>query len=180
MNELQNAVIDTIKILTEENNKNLKFDYTKRGKIVSISPDKKKCKVMIDGEENDCEVRNGLIANIGDEVLVNILMNNYSAKVVDGKIGTLGSIDEGTVTTHNHDDLYYTKIQIDERVASSYTHNQNTPSDKWIITHNLGKFPSVMVTDSAGSVIVGKIVYISSNEINVIFNSAFSGQSYLN
>ena len=61
-----------------------------------------------------------------------------------------------------------------------YTHIQGTSSDTWEITHNLGKFPSVTVVDSAGTVVVGECDYINLNKVIVKFNAGFSGKAYLN
>lgn len=62
----------------------------------------------------------------------------------------------------------------------SYTHNQMVSSDRWIINHNLGKFPSVTVKDSADSLVVGEINYIDNNSIVLTFTVEFSGKAYLN
>lgn len=63
---------------------------------------------------------------------------------------------------------------------TSYIHNQLLSSDQWVIKHNLGRFPGVTVVDSAGSVVIGEVVYVSENEINIHFQGAFSGKAYLN
>jgi|TARA_R110002050_G_scaffold178045_1_gene311254 hypothetical protein len=63
---------------------------------------------------------------------------------------------------------------------STYTQCFETASDVWNITHNLGKYPSVTVVDSANTVVVGNIDYISSNAIKITFNAAFSGCAFLN
>lgn len=63
---------------------------------------------------------------------------------------------------------------------STYSYSQISPETTWTITHNLGKYPSVMVVDSGGNIVTGNINYISENEITVTFNSAFSGVAYLN
>ena len=55
-----------------------------------------------------------------------------------------------------------------------------TSSKEWVITHNLGHFPSVSVVDSAGTVVVGEINYIDQNTIIASFSGAFSGKAYLN
>lgn len=61
-----------------------------------------------------------------------------------------------------------------------YTHNQTIPSEIWNIVHNLNQFPGgVTVVDSAGTVVEGDVVYISGNEIQIAFGSAFSGKAYL-
>lgn len=57
---------------------------------------------------------------------------------------------------------------------------QKTASAEWLIVHDLDKYPSVTVVDSAGSVVVGDIEYISKNTIKVTFGAPFSGKAYLN
>jgi hypothetical protein len=61
-----------------------------------------------------------------------------------------------------------------------YTFNQNAAAATWVITHNLGRFPSVATVDSAGSIINGAITYDNENQITVVFTSATSGKAYLN
>ena len=61
-----------------------------------------------------------------------------------------------------------------------YTHNQNTADLIWVITHGLGKHPSVEVVDSAGSVVIGDIEHIDLNTIKLTFTAAFSGKAFLN
>lgn len=65
----------------------------------------------------------------------------------------------------------------------TYIHEQDTPSDTWQITHNLGKMPSVTVIDSGGSVCIGAVTYDSSdpmNKLTVEFTCSFSGKAILN
>ena len=61
-----------------------------------------------------------------------------------------------------------------------YTFTQSAAASTWTITHNLGRFPSVSVVDSAGSIINGAITYTNENVITVVFTSATSGKAYLN
>jgi hypothetical protein len=63
--------------------------------------------------------------------------------------------------------------------SGDYTHNQAVPATTWTITHGLGRYPSVTVVDSAGSVVEGDVQYVSSNQITCTFASAFSGKAYL-
>jgi hypothetical protein len=63
---------------------------------------------------------------------------------------------------------------------SNYVHNQSQPLDTWSITHNLNKYPSVTVIDSAGSKVEGTVTYISNEEIKIEFSSPFSGKVILN
>ena len=75
-----------------------------------------------------------------------------------------------------------------ERISwsnATYIHTQSTTSNTWTITHNLNRFPSVTVIDSADTVVQGTIVYNSANQLTVTFFSgtdalAFQGKAYLN
>jgi hypothetical protein len=67
----------------------------------------------------------------------------------------------------------------------TYTHNQTSTSNTWVVTHNLNRFPSVTVVDSAGSIVVGTVVYNSNKQLTITFFSsgsalAFQGKAYLN
>lgn len=59
-------------------------------------------------------------------------------------------------------------------------YTQSTPSDVWEITHNLDKYPSVSVVDSAKSTVYGNIDYINANELTITFSAPFSGQAFMN
>lgn len=62
-----------------------------------------------------------------------------------------------------------------------FTFNQGEPSNKWVIKHNLGKFPNVLVFNSAKEQVEGEVEQISLNELIVNFPSGgFSGVAYLN
>jgi hypothetical protein len=61
----------------------------------------------------------------------------------------------------------------------AYTHLQNAVSLSWVITHNLGFYPNVVVTDSAGTVVEGDLSYASVNELTVTLTHAISGYAYL-
>lgn len=63
--------------------------------------------------------------------------------------------------------------------SGSYEHVQDTPASMWDIIHNLGFHPNVTVVDSAGSEVEGDVKYPSSNEVQIEFASAFSGQAFL-
>ncbi len=58
--------------------------------------------------------------------------------------------------------------------------DQGLPSAIWTITHNLEKFPSVSVVDTAGTIIMGEVSYDSINQLTINFSSATSGKAYLN
>ena len=61
----------------------------------------------------------------------------------------------------------------------SYAHTQNAVSYNWVITHNLGYYPNVVVTDSAGTIVEVDISYPSTNEVTITLSQALSGYAYL-
>jgi hypothetical protein len=63
--------------------------------------------------------------------------------------------------------------------ASRHVHIQGSPSASWLITHGLGGKPSVTVVDSAETVVIGEVTYISSTQVRIDFSSPFSGSAYL-
>lgn len=69
---------------------------------------------------------------------------------------------------------------IDSFEDKHYEHNQTSASALWNISHNLGKYPSVMVVDSGNSVVVGEVEYVTDNTLRIQFNASFSGKAYLN
>ena len=64
--------------------------------------------------------------------------------------------------------------------GASYVHTQAVPDADWSIAHNLGRYPSVTVVDSASTVVFGNVEYISVNLVIVHFNGAFGGAAFLN
>lgn len=64
--------------------------------------------------------------------------------------------------------------------TGTYIHTQDVPLAVWVITHNLGSFPSVTVVDNLNQVVVGDITYNSSNTLTITFTTAFAGYAYLN
>lgn len=72
--------------------------------------------------------------------------------------------------------------QIIQTVTSSanYTHNQSQPLNIWYVQHNLDKYPSVSIIDSAGSMVVGDISYIDTNSLSITLAVGMSGKASLN
>jgi hypothetical protein len=62
----------------------------------------------------------------------------------------------------------------------TYKHTQGSSSASWVVTHNLDKYPSVTVVDSAGTVVIGIVDYNSLNRATITFKAAFSGKAYFN
>lgn len=62
----------------------------------------------------------------------------------------------------------------------TFIYEQGIASDVWVITHNLNKYPSITLVDSAGAVFKAKEEYNSANQITVYLNGATTGKAYLN
>lgn len=67
-----------------------------------------------------------------------------------------------------------------ELYASTFIYEQGTASDTWVIVHNLDKYPSVTIVDSAGNVFTPAVHYDSKNQVTVTMNGATTGKAYLN
>lgn len=96
------------------------------------------------------------------------------ADVVQG--GTAGNLVELNAQG-NIVDSGYTVAAIADK---NYVHEQGSAATVWTVTHNLGKYPSVAVVDSAETVIIGQIEYLSSNQVRLTFSAGFAGKAYFN
>lgn len=78
--------------------------------------------------------------------------------------------------------LQYYSIQIDivEGFDSHYEFVQGVPATTWDITHNLGKFPSISVVDTADTTVIGSYEYITKDRVILNFSDAFAGKAFLN
>jgi hypothetical protein len=79
---------------------------------------------------------------------------------------------------------YLGKVKLDELESgiadARYIHEQIVPASTWAIQHNLGKYPSVTIVDSAGNVQIGDVEYVDTNNLTVSFTGSFGGRAYLN
>lgn len=61
----------------------------------------------------------------------------------------------------------------------NFTHVQGSASATWTVTHNLNKFPSVVV--KVGTAIVqAEVNHINQNSLTISFNGSNSGIAYMN
>jgi len=65
-------------------------------------------------------------------------------------------------------------------IQSTFVFEQGETSDVWRINHNLGKYPSVTLVDSANTQFVAQVEYIDENNCVVYMNGATKGKAYLN
>ena len=67
-----------------------------------------------------------------------------------------------------------------ESVDKTFIYTQSSASSVWNITHNLNKYPSVSVVDTANTVVYGDVNYVNANELTITFTNTFSGKAFLN
>jgi hypothetical protein len=92
-----------------------------------------------------------------------------------------------TVTLHKNlvgADLHINKLHASTHQSGGtdpleYAHTQTLSLATWTITHNLGKYPGVMIVDTGGNVVIGEVRYVSLNQLVITFSAAFSGKAYL-
>lgn len=90
--------------------------------------------------------------------------------------GLVGSFDFSQPSVIIDLDIAYIK----EQVRDYYLHNQQTASASWVVIHNMNKYPSVSIVDTANDIIMGEIKYNSLNQLTITFTADISGKAYLN
>jgi hypothetical protein len=63
---------------------------------------------------------------------------------------------------------------------ANFVYTQTSPSAVWTINHNLNKYPSVTIVDSADNMVIGEVFYNSLNQVTLTFAGAFSGKAFIN
>ena len=69
---------------------------------------------------------------------------------------------------------------IKSQTRDYYVHDQQASSSTWTVNHNLGKFASVNVVDTANSEIIGEVTYNNTNQLTITFSAPISGKAYIN
>lgn len=67
-----------------------------------------------------------------------------------------------------------------ETPIDNFFFNQSVASDTWIINHDLNKYPSVTVLDSANTEVEGEVIYNGLNQVIIKFAGEFKGSATLN
>ena len=86
-------------------------------------------------------------------------------------------------SVRNTDEATNEKLVTERAVANAvdtFVFDQAEVSDVWVVTHNLGRFPSVTVIDSAGTQFLTQVEYNSKNQLTIYMNNATTGKAYLN
>jgi hypothetical protein len=97
--------------------------------------------------------------------------------------GNIYNMELEFVTGNNNiQALQYYSIQIDivEGFDSHYEFVQGVPATTWDITHNLDKFPSISVVDTADTTVIGSYDYVTKDRVILSFSEPFAGRAFLN
>lgn len=131
--------------------------------------------MVYDIDENNLYIWDGTAwgqVNISPQDIINW---NYAYDKTVQSISISGPGDVKTVTLTRQD-----STTISDTVTLSYVHDQQTASATWNVTHNLNKYPSVSIVDTAGDEVIGEVHFNNANSITITFTAAFSGKAFIN
>lgn len=131
-----------------------------------------------------------IVIEAGTEIDMDTEMSDYSVNPVQNKV-IKAYVDLhpqyeaiGEAATPDVTSDYATKEWVSQQgyitECKSYTHTQNEAAATWYVDHQMGKYPSVTVVDSAGTMVFGDVTYNNENQVTITFTAAFSGKAYLN
>lgn len=147
-------------------------------------------KVDIDSNNEGPFIEQGSITASGLTVGVRYYVANLSGQITTVELNSpnlvryIGTASKDTRLEFNPMDLNYNKSlqeQIDAiETDKTFLYTQSSPSNNWVINHNMNKNPSVTIIDSSGSQVIGDVYYTSINIVTITFSAAFSGYATLN
>ena len=75
--------------------------------------------------------------------------------------------------------MIVTDVTNERPIAFEFIHIQPTPSNSWVIDHNMDCHPRVTVIDSGNSQVEGDVTYNTLNKVTIDFGASFSGRAIL-
>ena len=85
-----------------------------------------------------------------------------------------------TVVTEKGNSVTVTGVIGGVSLDANFVYVQSSPSATWVVNHNLNKYCSVTVVDSADNTVYGEVLYNSLNQVTLTFSGAFSGEAFFN
>ena len=122
------------------------------------------------GEQNE-------ISTFGQYDVVSYTVNANDATYYDLVVNYKGG--NGVLTIDKYYDIMNFVLAADAE-DKTFVFTQGAPAVQWTVQHNLNKFPSITVIDTADTVVTGEYVYIDSNNVTLNFSAGFAGKAYLN
>lgn len=88
----------------------------------------------------------------------------------------------GNSSLENESNYLISLFQYDYLSGSdkSFEFTQASPAVSWTVNHDLNKFPSVTIVDSAGTQVIGDVQHVDNDNLTITFINQFSGKAYLN
>lgn len=71
-------------------------------------------------------------------------------------------------------------VEVSSSGDLNYVHTQPSAASQWNVSHNLGKRPSVVITNSSEQVVDAEVTYIDDNTVQIAFNTPFIGIAIFN
>jgi hypothetical protein len=63
---------------------------------------------------------------------------------------------------------------------NNFVFDQQVASAVWVVVHNMGKFPSVSIVDTANDQVEAEVKYNSNNQLTITFTAPIAGKAYIN
>ena len=97
--------------------------------------------------------------------------------------GNIFDINKGyTGGSESYDEGYNDGYQVGyhDGVISNltYVHEQSEASDSWLVPHNLDRYPSVTVVDTADTEVITAVTYLDKNTVLITMNAPFKGKAF--
>ena len=105
---------------------------------------------------------------------------NITSYTVKGTVYTLVLANIGGNGNLDLDKFYDFAVFTLSSPDKTFEFTQGVPALVWTIQHNLNKFPSVSVVDTANTVVNSQVDYIDENNITINNTAQFAGKAYLN
>jgi hypothetical protein len=117
------------------------------------------------------------ISTFGQYDVISYTVNAGDANYYDLVVNYKGG--NGVLTIDKYYDIMNFVLSADAE-DKTFVFTQGVPAVQWTVQHNLNKFPSITVIDTADTVVTGEYVYIDSNNVTLNFSAGFAGKAYLN
>jgi hypothetical protein len=124
---------------------------------------------------------------IVEETQSTIVQVNEPTSVISPVNGVtaLDQLADVSIPTPNNGDalIFENGVWVSRAFAAtdiSFEFIQASAAAIWSINHNLNKYPSVTIVDSAGDEVEGNVNHVSKTQLTITFSAAFSGKAFLN
>jgi len=95
----------------------------------------------------------------------------------DNNFYTLALFNTGGAGNIVYEQFY---VMTSKKGDLSFVYTQTNAAAEWVVTHNLGKRPSVTIVTATDATVIGEVTYNSANQLTINLSSANAGKAYLN